>query len=96
MTFLKEENVRDCFIQSAVVFPDSIFDYSGLAFDNFWHLNSELSFYEFIGKCFDDNRGVFSDRELTDDQLNDLIELINPTLTPNSAHIRIRENLRNI
>lgn len=96
INFFKKHDIKNCFVQSAVAFPDSPFPYNGIEFDNFYHLDSERSFYEFICESKEHAKPHFIPDQMSSEELNHLVDLLSPEITPSDEEVRIAESLKKI
>lgn len=91
--FFEKKGISNCFVQSAVVFPDSPFAYEGAQFKNFWHQSNDLSLYDFIDQCFKDRRSL-NESELSNEELESIVNVLHPTLTPSVSEVQIQANIK--
>jgi len=98
--FLKKNKVRDVYVSSSVVFPKSTFEYKGIEYNHFWDINAG-SFYNFVMDEMEEQKYNFTmlypkskphlDRDLSDDEIQNLIDLFLPTVVPNDNSILYNE-----
>jgi DNA polymerase III delta prime subunit len=94
INFFRKKKVRNCYIQSGVAFPNSPFKYEGVQYENFWHLDGKTSFYDYIQACYQNDRGRF--KNLSTNELQKVLKLLNPEINSSRAEVRIKENLQRV